>query len=347
MKRVTALLPLLLLLLTRSEAVYAAPLSLQNGWGPSIFTGPLAAGLLLLAGAGASRRARSGQSGRVVGAGLTSLVMLASLVPSTARAEGGVLEINQVCATQTGCFPGDAAGLPVTISASGAYRLTGNLVVPDENTDGILVSAHDVAIDLSGFAILRAPCVGVTTSCIPPVAGTGSGVDITSGSLYGLRLRNGAVVGMGSHGVVLPNGSSVTDLEARWNRGIGITVSPNSVVTRSSALNNVGIGISGGVSASVSDSMAAGNGDDGISLSTGGTASGNIAQNNVGDGLSVGSGCLVERNTVRSNQGFGLVIGTNAGYRGNVFSNNTLGSVSGALALDLGGNACGGSSICP
>jgi hypothetical protein len=50
---------------------------------------------------------------------LLTLLLLLALVPP-ALAVDGVLEINQTCAEQTGCFTGDAAGFPVTISASGA-----------------------------------------------------------------------------------------------------------------------------------------------------------------------------------------------------------------------------------
>lgn len=275
------------------------------------------------------------------------LLLHLPIAASIARAGDGVLELNQTCATQTGCVPGDAAGLPVTLSAPGSYRLTSNLVVPDENTDGIVVSAANVAIDLAGFAILRAPCVGASGSCYAPTVGTGSGVEVSVGTLYGVSVRNGSVVGMGNFGVLLGFGAQVADLDARWNRVGGIAVSANSVVTRSLALANTGIGINGGTAASISDCMASGNGDDGIVVSTGGIVSGSISQNNAGDGINVGSGSLVERNAVRSNQGFGLVVGTNGGLRGNVVSSNTLGSLSGALALDLGGNACGGSLTCP
>lgn len=44
----------------------------------------------------------------------------AALSSIPASASDGVLEINQTCAIQTGCFAGDTAGLPVTISASGS-----------------------------------------------------------------------------------------------------------------------------------------------------------------------------------------------------------------------------------
>jgi hypothetical protein len=74
---------------------------------------------------------------------LWTIALLTIALASPALAVDGVLEINQACAVNTGCFSGDAAGLPVTITAAGSYRLTGNLTVPDENTDGIAVSAND------------------------------------------------------------------------------------------------------------------------------------------------------------------------------------------------------------
>ena len=44
----------------------------------------------------------------------TAMAALA-IAPMAASASDGVLEINQTCATQTGCFPGDSAGFPVTL----------------------------------------------------------------------------------------------------------------------------------------------------------------------------------------------------------------------------------------
>jgi len=86
------------------------------------------------------------------------ITLLALAAP--ALAADGVLEINQTCATRTGCFSGDAAGFPVTIGgkAGSSYRLTGDLIVPDENTDAIVVSTSDVGIDLNNFSIIRSGC---------------------------------------------------------------------------------------------------------------------------------------------------------------------------------------------
>ena len=95
-----------------------------------------------------------------------SLALGASFAGS-ALAGDGSREINQACADNTGCFTGDATGLPVKITGAGSYRLTSNLIVPDENTTGIEVSTSDVSIDMNGFAIIRSGCEGATTNCTP------------------------------------------------------------------------------------------------------------------------------------------------------------------------------------
>lgn len=58
---------------------------------------------------------------------LLSLLTLIVTFATPAFAVDGVLEINQTCAVQTGCFSGDTPGFPVTINATGSYRLTSNL----------------------------------------------------------------------------------------------------------------------------------------------------------------------------------------------------------------------------
>ncbi len=80
-------------------------------------------------------------------------VILLSFLSSVAHATDGVVEINQTCAVNTGCLPGDAAGFPVTIGESGSYRLTGDLVVPTAGTTAIDVTTSDVTIDFNGFGV--------------------------------------------------------------------------------------------------------------------------------------------------------------------------------------------------
>ena len=91
----------------------------------------------------------------------SSLFCVLSLVWGTsAFAVDGVVEINQVCAVNTGCFSGDAAGFPVTIESSGSYILTSSLET-SLTSNAIEVTATDVDIDLNGFKLLGpATCTG-------------------------------------------------------------------------------------------------------------------------------------------------------------------------------------------
>jgi hypothetical protein len=64
---------------------------------------------------------------------LLSLVFISASV----TAADGRYEINQTCAEQTGCFPGDSPGFPITIEGSGSYIFTGSLYNQDPNTNVI------------------------------------------------------------------------------------------------------------------------------------------------------------------------------------------------------------------
>ena len=83
-----------------------------------------------------------------------SIALVAAMAAASAGAADGVSEINQARALAGGVTPGDVPGFPVTIDASGSYRLTGDLTAPDLDTTAIGVTADDVTIDLNGFAII-------------------------------------------------------------------------------------------------------------------------------------------------------------------------------------------------
>jgi hypothetical protein len=126
----------------------------------------------------------------------TFLLAAACLLPPLpALGAGGVLEINQTCAVETGCFAGDLAGYPITIGASGSYQLTGNLTLPGENTTGIEVQAPYVDLDLGGFAI-QGPTTCATTGDPPRTAcspvGVGFGIIIAEPN-SGCHIHDGAV----------------------------------------------------------------------------------------------------------------------------------------------------------
>lgn len=307
-----------------------------------------------------------------------------ALAVSPARAGDGVVELNQTCATQTGCLAGDAAGFPITLVASGSYRLTSNLVVPDANTSGISVATSDVSIDLGGFTI-RGPvvCSGNPLVCTP---NTGTGVGVGA-PLPRVTVRDGEVVGLASglslsgdslvshviaatnrlNGIQVTSGSAVADCVASDNGGSGIFLVGNGVIRDSSATGNGSAGISAGNNAAIRGNASSNNGGAGITTGIGASIVGNsvrdngsigiqagssatIADNSVfsngGTGIAPGAGSLVRGNTVVTNTGFGLSFSTVAsGYSDNVINGNTGGTV--ASGTNLGGNLCNGSTTCP
>jgi hypothetical protein len=232
---------------------------------------------------------------------------------SPAFGAGGVLEINHTCATLAGCFPGDTAGYPVTIASLGSYRLTSNLVVPDENTGGILVQADDVAIDLAGFAIVRADCVPAAAACART---DGSGIGIFAEPLIrGTTVRNGTIVGMGSASLLLGDRANVANLVLRRN-AFGVLVRRGSRVQR----------------CVLEDS-------DGISAFAGSLLTENVVSGARGSGLVGGGGSVISRNSVSRNGLYGILeAGGGSVHFGNTSYQNGDSGFLGALYSTLADN---------
>jgi len=254
----------------------------------------------------------------------TVLLALVFVVLATpALATDGVLEINQTCAVQTGCFSGDTAGYPITIdgSAGRSYRLTSDLIVPDENTDGIKLSTSDIGIDLNNFTIIRSGCEGATTDCTP-VSGTGSGIEYASATNRGISVKNGSITGMGNSGVLLGEQAEATGLRVRWNRLDGISANKGSTVSGNTAYQNGDEGISAGTGSTVSGNTVYGNGDEGIFASSGSTVSGNTVYQNGDSGIFVNPSSTVSGNTAYNNGDDGIVASTASTVSGNTVNLN-------------------------
>ncbi|MBK7950010.1 MAG: right-handed parallel beta-helix repeat-containing protein [Deltaproteobacteria bacterium] len=337
----------------------------------------LAVSGILLAALGRRPRRRldtsAGQASAIaLGAGL-----IAFLAGVPASASDGVLEIHQTCAVTGGCFPGDTAGFPVTISTSGSYRLSSNLTMPDQFTSGIVVNASDVSIDLNGFAIIgQIVCAGAPLGCTPSTA---SGTGISNINTFRLvRVRNGTIRGMGDDGVALGQDAEVTGLRVTSNRGSGIEVARGSVVsgnliyengasglflvqgnasvTKNVIARNGTNGISGGASPSfLIGALASGNsiyqnGLDGVSLLDGGAVvTGNTIYDNGRNGIIATDAANVNGNTIASNSGFGLsnLAGLPVAYTDNLITSNGTNVEADAGIHDRGGNSCGGTAVCP
>lgn len=246
-----------------------------------------------------------------------------------AFAADGVLEINQACATQTGCFAGDPAGFPVTITQAGSYRLTGNLVVP-ANTTAIRIDTENVTLDLGGFAV-KGPnaCAGYpVTACTTENGAPGISAPTVNEVLA--VVRNGRVTGMGGACIDLAGNSSTVEQVAVVNCG------------------NDGIRM--GFGGRVAQSVSANSRLNGINLNDGATAEGNEIRGNGSSGISMGSGSLgggvggiAIGNRISRNGVFGIA---NSGLFNfalaskNVFSSN--GSIAFSGVRSLGDNLCSG-----
>ena len=300
-------------------------------------------------------------------------------LPSASRAADVLQEINHTCAVNEGCFAGDAAGYPVTISATGRYRLTGNLVIPDAATVGISIAADHVDLDLSGF-VVRGPvvCSGVPLVCTPS-NGTAAGIASTPGRV-GVRVRNGVVRGAGFGGIALGAESTVEDVRVRSNGGNGIVVGDESKVSGAISSQNENNGVVVRRGSVVSECVVSRNAQSGLVLGagTGGDGSGAVIsasllyQNEISGiftsevGVDL-AGATVTGNVVYDNGFGGIVInqGGNAVSGNVVVSNTDTGLLAGASSVTdntvagngldvhastgsfLGGNSCGGTATCP
>lgn len=212
---------------------------------------------------------------------------------SLALATDGVHEINQTCAVQTGCFAGDTAGFPVTITGAvgRSYRLTSDLLVPDRDTTAIEITRRDTSVDLNGFQIILSLCQSL--SCAP-ISGTGYG--IYAPGARGVSVRNGSIVAMGDDGVALGSHAVVTNLRVRWNGNVGISVLDGSAVEGNTSSDNGGYGILCSLGSTISRNVVRRNQSNGIACVSGSTIIGNTVAENDSTGILAYDGSIVVDN---------------------------------------------------
>jgi len=272
---------------------------------------------------------------------LAAAIVLAA-APS-AHASGGVLELNQACAA-TGCFPGDSAGFPITITSPGSYRLTGNLSVAT-TVSAIVINGARVRLDLGGFEVAGpGSCTGSGASISCAGGGTADGI---AAFFEGARVSNGSVRGFGGAGVALNQGQAESlhveqngqfgfagknafDVVAVRNGASGISVA-EGVARSCVATQNRDFGIQGFASRIV-DSVASSNGRAGITVNAGSVVSDNASRLNTLQGI-FASGGVVRNNAVANNGADGIVGNDGALIVGNTSANN---SAAGIAALNAG-----------
>ena len=292
---------------------------------------------------------------------VAATALLATVGASTAVASDGVTEINMAAAAVGDITPGDAPGLPVTISTEGSYILTGNLSTNSTGINVIEVTASHVTIDMNGFTISG------------PGSGTGNGIFAASVSTSDIEVRNGVVREMGSAGVRLAGfRGRVINVRVIDNDDRGIQLGGTSLVKNCLARNNDGQGISASTGSNVIENIAQANGNastgnlggifagnnsyvygnvsndnfgEGIVTGSGATIVNNSTSENTEHGIRAGSGTLLQGNAARNNDLFGLSLATNSAYVGNVMTGNNSGSVS--SGVQIGTNFCGANTVCP
>ena len=306
-------------------------------------------------------------------------------VPSSALASAGRTELNQSCAVQTGCVPGDDPGFPITLSEPGSYLLTSRLSVPDADTSGITAVGSNVTIDLGGFEIVRVGCTLGFAGC-PRFSGAGAGIAYTGSGV--LRVSNGAVGGMGSVGVSAPVATAaiLSKLALYANGGSGLSTSTATIASDVEAFDNGASGVDAGVAAVVARATAFGNLGGGIDLAgsvlTDARASGEVfsvrsvasvvdgvavlesvfaatggleaigsvvtgvrAEQVVGPAITGSDGTLVLDSVAGSTSESGLELDAGSAFGRNLLASSSMPAVTGGI--DLGGNVCDGAPLCP
>ena len=267
-------------------------------------------------------------------------------------ASDGVLEINQTCAVNTGCFPGDAPGFPVEIVTAGSYALTGDLTL-SSTVDAVLVSADRVSLDLRGFSI----------RCI--VFGCLNGINATDRA--DLRLRGGSIAGFSLRGVIAGSNARVWDLvasgnglelgersdAARCNLSLaGLLVGARSVVRHNIVSDSGGIGISAGEATVIVGNQIRRSQSHGVFAGEASVLAENSIRDSGGVGVTVREGSLLLGNTMVQSTFLGVVANTAGqafGYAENVFTGNGTDpeiQVS-SEGVELGMNLCGSDNVCP
>ena len=213
----------------------------------------------------------------------------------------------------TGNFtPGDAPGFPLTISVRGAYKLSGNITVPNADTTAIQITADNVTLDLNGFGIYG-----------PGAIGAGDGVIANNSNV---TVMNGSVRGVGRVGIYLQgNTHRVENVYVTSTGFSGIGIGGNSIVRGSTVILSNASGIS------LAAIVTLGGG-------FGSSITNNVVNSNTGAGIYASAGTTVTGNTVRGNSSFGLWLESGAAYGNNVMNGNGGAQVSGGI--QMGPNVC-------
>ena len=214
------------------------------------------------------------------------------------------------------------SSLPVTITNSGSYYLTGTLT-GISGTNGITIMTNNVTVDLCGFSMLGVNGSGdginasgpsfVSYTNITILNGTiqgWGGKGIEAADVYSERLEGLLVSSNGSSGLDLGSGSIISHCVAVANGGYGIADNYGGVYEACSAMfnKNDGFHVGGG---KVSNCTAYGNNFSGIWAYNGSLVTGCVSRNNALSGIGLGVDSVALGNDCSGNNG-----AANSGHAG-------------------------------
>jgi len=239
--------------------------------------------------------------------------------------------------------------LPFSIEMPGSYYLGTNLF-GESGKEGIIISSHDVTVDLNGFSLTG-------------VAGSLHGISV-EGSRDSIVIRNGTVRGWGQYGInaslaksshasglrLIDNGLGETSTAglflgsglienciAEGNGGSGLRAGTASSVRNCIARNNGTWGIHAQTGSSVLSCQSISNEDDGIVLTSSGSILHCSSVLNNNDGIEVGNDSYVFGNTCRDNGDNGTGAGIHVTSPDNrIDSNNVIANETGILVVSSG-----------
>ena len=184
-------------------------------------------------------------------------------------------------------MPISQSDIPLTITTSGSYYFSENILHDIANTDAIRVETSDVTIDMMGFTLK-----GTSSS--------NSGIEIVDQN--NVKIFNGTIREFG-----------VAGIRESFSTGGPHTVTDVSVIDN----DTFGIELSGD-GHQVLGCRADSNQESGIFINNG-LVSNNSAQNNIDFGIYCAGACMISNNTARRNSGGGIY----AGSASNVINNAT------------------------
>jgi hypothetical protein len=281
-----------------------------------------------------------------------SLALVLLVAAGSCLAADGVLEINQDCVA-AGCFAGDTAGTPVTLPASGRYRLTSNLTGGSRIVFG--PDALDVDLDLNGYTIDGGGrCTGFPANgCGVLAANQAIALPLlAAGTYYYARIHDGTIRGWSTalNAFSLAGGSG---FERMWFDQNGGAVSGTLFLSKGEPGSTVTVSKSR-FTRNLVDGYASGttNGDSFVRT----VLSDNVFSGNGGVGARVYQGSTLTGNRFDDNSDSGFACATNNGsLPGTAVGGNTLLNNKPSLAnteyqcanlRDMGGNVCA-DNACP